>query len=322
MAAVPLGHLTGIHGALAFGFPTPRTFTTTEKALLRALAGRYARALRNARRYFAEHDARNAEAAARRVAEEARMVAEGAARAQGDFVAVVSHELRTPLQAILGYAELLASGVGGELPPRQREFAERIVAGGMSLLHIVENLLGFSAAQIGRQRVDAERFELRRLVADVVVLAEPLAARKAIGLRAEVGALQMTSDPRKVRQIVTNLVGNAIKFTEHGEVVVTAALAEGAEERVRISVRDTGTGIAAADLAHLFEPFWQGGQLASATGGGTGLGLSIVRQLARLLGGDVSVESAPGRGSTFTVELPLVGPNDGGAAAAAESMTS
>ena len=316
LAAVPTRYLGEVQGAVAFGFVAPRSFAGGEKATLRALGARYARALRDARRYFAEHDARAAEAAARRAAEEARTVAEAVARAQGDFVAVVSHELRTPLQAILGYAELLADGLTGELLPQQREFARRIGSSSLSLLQIVENLLDFSAAQIGQQRANVQPFDLRELVVDVIALAEPLAARKAIVLRAEVAAISMTSDPRRIRQILTNLVGNAIKFTERGEVVVTAAVGassapEGVEHQVpqvRIVVRDTGTGIGAADLPRLFEPFWQGPRSPTAGVGGTGLGLSIVRQLARLLGGDVRVESTLGVGSSFTVTLPLVLP--------------
>ena len=314
LAAVPVRHFAEDYGAVAFGFAHPRTFAAGEKAALRALAVRYARALRDARRYFAEHDARMAEAAARRTAEEARTVAEAAARAQGDFIAVVSHELRTPLQAILGYAELLAQGVVGEVPGRQREFAERITAGSLSLLQIVENLLGFSAAQIGRQRVAVVPFDLSSVAEEVIGLARPLAVRKGIALRVETSPIAMRSDPRKLQQILTNLVGNAIKFTERGEVVLSAPGpsphtprgATPAPARVRIAVRDTGAGIDAADLPHLFEPFWQGARNGSTHG--TGLGLSIVRQLARLLGGDVHVESVPGAGSTFTLDLPVVLP--------------
>jgi signal transduction histidine kinase len=317
LAAVPIRYLNELQGAVAFGFTTSRTFPPGEKAVLRALGARYARALREARLYFAEHDARAAEAAARRAAEEARTVAEVAARAQGDFVAVVSHELRTPLQAILGYAELLADGVTGELTAQQEDFARRIAIGSQSLLQIVENLLGFSAEQIGRQRPDVESFDLRPLVREVVTLAEPLAARKGIALRADVSSVDMTSDPRRIRQIITNLVGNAIKFTECGEVVVGVVVGAPmslsgvapAPEHVRIVVRDTGAGIATADMPHLFEPFWQGQRVGAASTGGTGLGLSIVRQLARLLGGDVQVESTPGTGSTFTVCLPVVAPD-------------
>ncbi|MFL5619660.1 MAG: GAF domain-containing sensor histidine kinase [Gemmatimonadaceae bacterium] len=317
LAAVPIRYLNELQGAVAFGFTTARTFSPGEKAVLRALGARYARSLRDARLYFAEHDARGAEAAARRVAEEARMVAEAAARAQGDFVAVVSHELRTPLQAILGYAELLADGVTGELTVQQQDFARRIATGSLSLLQLVENLLGFSAEQIGRQRADIETFDLRPIIGEVVALAEPLAARKGITLRADVSSIEMTSDPRRIRQILTNLVGNAIKFTAGGEAIVSVVVgaptmpggAAPKPSHVRIVVRDTGAGIAATDMPRLFEPFWQGRRAGAASMGGTGLGLSIVRQLARLLGGDVQVESTPGVGSTFTVCLPRVAPD-------------
>ena len=315
LAGLPTRYLGELQGCVVFGFPAPRTFNAGEQASLRVLASRYARALRDSRRYFAEHDARTAEAAARRAAEDARTVAEAAARAQGDFVAVVSHELRTPLQAILGYADLLADGAAGELSGQQQEFARRISASSLSLLQIVENLLGFSAAQIGRQRIDAEPFDLRSVASAVVTLAEPLAARKRITLRAEVPAVAMHTDARKLHQILTNLVGNAIKFTEQGEVVLGAAVEERVSDAaastpvlVRIVVRDTGSGIVAADLPHLFEPFWQGPRAGGMASTGTGLGLSIVRQLARLLGGDVCVDSVPGEGSAFTVTVPVVAP--------------
>jgi signal transduction histidine kinase len=316
LAVLPVRHLGEIHGAVAFGFSSPRTFAPGEMAALRALGARYARALRDARRFFAEHDARMTEAAARHMAEEARTLAEATARTQGNYIAVVSHELRTPLQAILGYAELLSQGVTGELTAQQQQFAERIAMGSLSLLQIVENLLGFSAAQIGRQRVTVEEFDLDRLAADVIALAQPLAARKGLTLRAEPSTIVMRSDPRMLYQILTNLVGNAIKFTDHGDVVLSASLpapstpaaAASSPARVHITVRDTGAGIGTEDLPQLFEPFWQGRRAGSASG--TGLGLSIVRQLAQVLCGDVEVESAPGKGSSFTVSLPLVSPAD------------
>lgn len=315
IAAVPVRHLTEDYGAVAFGFARPRTFASWEKVALRALGARYARALRESRHYFAEHDARVAEATARRTAEEARTVAESAARAQGDYIAVVSHELRTPLQAIQGYAELLAQDVTGPLTAQQREFADRIGTASLALLQIVENLLGFSAAQIGRQRADVEPFDPQRVADEVVELARPLATRKGLALRAELSAIEMRSDPRKLQQILTNLVGNAIKFTAKGEVLLSATVvaaptspdATPARARVYIAVRDTGGGIEPSHLPHLFEPFWQGPRSRTATG--TGLGLSIVRDLARLLGGEVWVDSTPGQGSTFTVSLPLEVPS-------------
>jgi signal transduction histidine kinase len=308
LAAVPVVHLAHVQGAVAFGFPAARRFTAGEKSLLRALGGRYARALHAARRFYAEHDARTSEEVARRTAEEARAVAEAAWRAQGSYVAVISHELRTPLQAILGFSDLLIGGVAGELTPMQRAYVERIATGGAALLEHVENLLGFSAAHVGRQHISVETFDVRQTVAEVVTLAEPLAGRKALALRVELptDAVTMTSDARKLRQIVTNLVGNAIKFTTHGEVAVTLDVP--AAERVRIAVRDTGVGIAASELPHLFDAFWQGGRRTDASVGGTGLGLSIVRQVVELLGGGVTVASAPGVGSTFTVELPTTAP--------------
>jgi signal transduction histidine kinase len=295
LATVPVRHLSRVNGAVLLGFARARHFGSSERAMLRALGGRYARALHQAQRYFAEHDARTA--------------VEAADRARSDYLAVVSHELRTPLQAMLGYAELLVSGVGGELLPRQREYVTRIAGSGMTLLHLIENVLGFSAEQSGTARVDLEHFELRALVEDVVVMFEPLVARKPVTLRAEIPVpVPMHSDPHRIRQILTNLVGNAIKFTMQGEVVVTITAVGAAGERVRIDVRDTGVGIDPHDLPRVFDPFWRAEQRYSAAGGGTGLGLNIVQRIALLLGGTVTVASRAGVGTTFTVELPRAAP--------------
>jgi two-component system sensor histidine kinase EvgS len=230
------------------------------------------------------------------------------ALAQNDLVAAVSYDLRTPLQAILGYAELMAAGATRELA-ETREFARRIVISSLSLAHVVENLIQLSAAQLGRMQLDIGSFDLKRLIADVVRLADPLARHKGITLRTDLVPLAMTSDRRRIRQIVTNLVENAITRTETGEVVVGLAAAEAPDHTTaRITVRDSGPAIDASDLSDALASFREGRQPVTSSKQDAGLALSTVSHLTRLLGGEVRVEAEPGGGSTFTVQLPRVAP--------------
>ncbi|HEY0780379.1 MAG TPA: HAMP domain-containing sensor histidine kinase, partial [Gemmatirosa sp.] len=263
----------------------------------------------------AEADARHEAERARADAEEARRIAEDANRAKDDFLAVVSHELRTPLQAILGFSDLLGAEIAGPLAPRQHEYVRRVQTAGGHLLDTIENLLGFARAQSGKEVVVATPFDAAATVAQVLDIAAPLAARRQIEIAQEgaTAGIDVISDERKVRQIVTNLVGNAVKFTERGRVAVDACVVDTADagQRLRITVRDTGIGIPPEQLARVFDPFVQvsGGanpQTTTRPAAGTGLGLSIVRQLTRLLGGEVSVTSAVGEGSEFVVDLPRV----------------
>jgi two-component system, NtrC family, sensor kinase len=230
------------------------------------------------------------------------------ALAQSDLVAAVSYDLRTPLQAILGYAELLAEGATGELA-KTREFAQRIVISSLSLAHIVENLIQLSAAQLGRARLDIGSFDLKRLIADVVRLADPLARHKAITLRAELVPLEMTGDRDRIRQILTNLVENAITRTTSGEVVVSLAAAGAPDQTtVRITIRDSGHAVDSADVWDAFATFQEGREPVTASKQDAGLALSAVWHLTRLLGGEVRAEAEPDGGNTFIVELPRVAP--------------
>jgi signal transduction histidine kinase len=222
-------------------------------------------------------------------------------------VAAVSYDLRTPLQAILGYAELLAEGARGE-SAEAREFARRIMISGLSLAHVVENLIQLSAAQSGRMQLDIGSFDLARLIADIVRLAEPLARHKGITLRADLAPLEMTTDRRRIRQILTNLIDHAITRTAGGDVVVSVADA-GAPGRttVRITVRDSGGAIDAAAVSDALASFREGRQPLTASKHDAGLALSTVWHLTRLLGGEVHTDAAPG-GGAFTVELPRAVP--------------
>jgi PAS domain S-box-containing protein len=230
-----------------------------------------------------------------------------ASRAKGEFLANMSHEIRTPMNAILGFAELLASE---RLTERQQEFLKTIGDSGRHLLSIIEDILDFSKIEAGRLQTEMREFSLGDLLGGVERLMRPLAERKSIRLILEIEpkpGIKIHSDEARIRQCLINLVSNAIKFTETGQIVVRTRIeTEGpSRSKVRFEVQDTGIGISADQMKYLFEPFRQGDGSTTRLFGGTGLGLAITRQLAELLGGRVSVTSEVGAGSTFVLELPV-----------------
>ncbi|HEX6966666.1 MAG TPA: CHASE3 domain-containing protein [Gemmatimonadaceae bacterium] len=239
------------------------------------------------------------------VAEMARARAVVANRAKSDFLAVMSHELRTPLQAIIGYTELLADGITGPVTDAQREQLARVQASGRHLLALIDELLTFSRIDAGKEPVRIEPVDACAISREAVVLIEPTADAKGIAVIAKIpsASCPMESDPTKVRQILLNLLSNAVKFTTAGQVTLTV---RADDQRVGFEVRDTGIGIAPENLDRIFDPFWQAEHSRTRRVSGTGLGLAVTRQLARLLGGDITVQSTPGRGSTFTVWLPRI----------------
>jgi signal transduction histidine kinase len=174
----------------------------------------------------------------------------------------------------------------------------------MHLLGLIDEVLTFSRLEAGREVVRVEPVHVWRLLDDAALIAEPLAAEKGLAFRVEHPATDavLETDPMKALQILLNLLSNAVKFTERGEVALAARYEDGAAV---VEVRDTGVGIAPEHQERIFEPFWQVEQTHRRTAGGTGLGLSVSRRLARLMGGDVTVESTPGEGSTFRVRLPM-----------------
>ncbi|HYW05578.1 MAG TPA: ATP-binding protein [Longimicrobium sp.] len=254
-------------------------------------------------------DARTAEEVARRLAlavDNARLytVALEANETKSAFLATMSHELRTPMNAILGYADLLDAEVAGPLTDAQRGQLTRISASARHLLQLIDEILTFSRIEAGREQVSVERFDLGALARDTSALVDPMAHAKGLRFpsRVPLEPVWMVSDPGKVRQILLNLLSNAVKFTDSGEVRLTVRVHE---ERAVMEIQDTGIGIAPEQLGRVFDAFWQVEQSSTRRAGGTGLGLSVTRQLVSMLGGEVLLRSAPGEGSTFTVELPL-----------------
>jgi signal transduction histidine kinase/CHASE3 domain sensor protein len=218
------------------------------------------------------------------------------------FLATMSHELRTPLNAIIGYQSLLAEGIDGRLNEPQLAQLKRIRASADHLLGLIDEVLTFSRVDAGKEMVRREEVQLAPIVKEALTMVTPLAEAKGLKLHDETVDAALLTDGGKVRQILLNLLSNAIKFSDDGEIVVRSRLDH---DSVAISISDPGIGISPENIARIFDPFWQVEQRSTRRVGGTGLGLSVSRSLARLLGGDVSVESKPDRGSTFTLTIPV-----------------
>jgi signal transduction histidine kinase len=233
--------------------------------------------------------------------------ARAADRAKSTFLAVMSHEFRTPLSAILGYADILTARVHGDLTSKQQTHLDRVKASVRHLSHLVDEILSFASMESGRERVVRSRTDLRAVTADAMAIMEPIAEAAGLALQVDLpdGRVEAQTDASKVRQIIINLVSNGLKYTPEGGVSVR--LNEGGET-VRWEVTDTGPGIAPEHLEQVFEPFWQVDQSDGRRVTGTGLGLAVARRLARLLGGDLTLESRLGEGSCFTLVLPLEAP--------------
>jgi len=225
-------------------------------------------------------------------------------RAKSRFFAQVTHELRTPLNAILGYTELIVDEIYGAVSPRVREVLERVQTNGKHLLGLINDVLDLSKIEAGQLSLALNDYSIKDLVQGVFVAVEPLASNKSLALKLEVpqGLPQAHGDERRLSQVLLNLVGNAIKFTDDGEVAIIAKAANGS---FTIAVRDTGPGIAPADQAKIFEEFQQADNSSTRAKGGTGLGLAISRRIVEMHGGKLWVDSAVGQGSTFAFTLPV-----------------
>lgn len=225
-----------------------------------------------------------------------------ASEAKSAFLGTMSHELRTPLNAIIGYQSLLREGIDGALNDAQLAHLARIRASADHLLGLIDEILTFGRLEAGKEVIQRTEAQLRPIIDEAVSMITPLAGVKGMRLRVEGEDATIFTDPGKVRQIILNLLSNAVKFSDEGEVLVRSRVTG---EGVAIDVIDSGIGIATENQARIFDPFWQVEQRSTRRAGGTGLGLSVSRNLARLLGGEVSVKSKFEKGSTFTLTLPV-----------------
>jgi signal transduction histidine kinase len=302
MAAVPLTVDGRVVGALGIDFPAGAAPTDDDRRLLLAFAQQCAQALERARLFEAE---RAAVAAAER-----------ANQAKSDFLATMSHELRTPLNAVIGYAELMALGIDGPLTPAQAGRLERIQSSSTHLRDLVNEVLDLAQIESGELALRVETAGVVVAVDAALALIAPQAAARGVELAAACGgerAARYLGDAQRVRQIVVNLLANAVRFTpaggrvavrcDAGESPMPDRLAPEPGPWLRLTVEDTGIGIAADHLEAIFEPFVQVESGLTRTRGGTGLGLAISRRLARAMGGELVVESEPGVGSRFTLWL-------------------
>jgi signal transduction histidine kinase len=287
---VPLLRPDRALGALVVRRSVPGEFPKETVDLLQTFAAQSVLAIQNAR-LFSE------------IEEKGRQL-EVASQHKSQFLANMSHELRTPLNAILGYTELIIDGIYGGVPQKMAGVLERVQRNGRHLLGLINDVLDLSKIEAGQLTLSLASYSIADVVNGVVNTVESLATEKQLALKVELppNLPAGRGDERRISQVLLNLVGNAIKFTDKGEVVIAASALNGS---FNIAVRDTGPGIAPADQAKIFEEFQQADNSTTKTKGGTGLGLAIARRIIEMHGGTISVESTLGEGSTFLVSLPV-----------------
>jgi len=288
--SVPLLREDEIIGSLILIRKTPGEFSPEIVEALKTFATQSALAIQNARLF-------------REIEDKGREL-ELASKHKSQFLANMSHELRTPLNAILGYTELLLDGIYGEVPEKARETMGRIERSGRHLLALINDVLDLSKIEAGQLTLSLADYSLSEIVNTVVTAMEPLAAEKGLALQValEPSLPLARGDDRRLSQVLLNLVGNAVKFTDAGEVRIEGKVSDGA---FLVSVSDTGPGIAAEHQTSIFDEFQQVDSSNTRKKGGTGLGLSIARRILALHGGRIWVESAPGEGATFSFTLPV-----------------
>ena len=282
--SVPIGVLTLIRSE-------PRPFTDKQIELVSTFADQAAIAIENVRLFDEIQD-------------KSRQL-EIASQHKSQFLANMSHELRTPLNAILGYTELIADGVYGEPSEKMVAVLKRLESNGKHLLGLINDVLDLSKIEAGQLVLELSDYSLEDITQTVRSTLEPLAADKKLAFKVEVAPKIPPGhgDGRRLTQVLINLVGNAIKFTDAGEVVIAARATDGS---FHLSVRDTGPGISAADQAKLFQEFQQADNAITRKKGGTGLGLAISKRIVEMHGGKIWVELQVGQGSTFSLTLPVV----------------
>jgi GAF domain-containing protein len=280
---VPIGVLTLIRTEV-------RPFTDKQIELVSTFADQAAIAIENVRLFDEIQD-------------KSRQL-EVASQHKSQFLANMSHELRTPLNAILGYTELMADGIYGELPEKTLGVLKRLESNGRHLLGLINDVLDLSKIEAGQLTLDLSDYSLEDIAQTVRSTLEPLAADKKLVFKVDVAPKLPAGhgDGRRLTQVLINLVGNAIKFTDTGEVVIKAGATDGS---FHLSVRDTGPGISAADQAKLFQEFRQADNAITRKKGGTGLGLAISKRIVEMHGGKIWVESQVGKGSTFSFTVPV-----------------
>jgi signal transduction histidine kinase len=277
-------------GALVVRRKTPGAFSPATVELLETFAAQSVIAIQNARLF-------------QEIEEKGRQLAE-ASQHKSQFLANMSHELRTPLNAILGYTDLILDDIYGAAPPTMREVLERVGVNGRHLLGLINDVLDLSKIEAGQLVLALQDYSIKGLIQGVYAAIEPLATTKGLGLTLEIpqGLAAAHGDERRLAQVLLNLVGNALKFTDTGKITISAR-ADG--DSYMVAVKDTGPGIALADQAKIFEEFQQAENAATRKKGGTGLGLAISKRIVELHGGRIWVESVLGHGSIFSFSLPV-----------------
>jgi signal transduction histidine kinase len=291
LLGVPLLREEQVVGILSVSRKTPGDFAPEVVRVLMTFATQSALAIQNARLF-------------REIADKSRLL-EAASRHKSEFLANMSHELRTPLNAILGFSEVLAERMFGEVNDKQAEYLQDILSSGRHLLSLINDILDLSKVEAGRLELELGRFHLPTALDNALTLVRERATRHGITLNQTVdaGGGDVVADERKVKQILLNLLSNAVKFTpEGGRVALTATVVDGA---ITIAVSDTGIGIAPEDQAAIFEEFRQVGREDARKQEGTGLGLTLAKKFVELHGGRIWVQSQEGQGSTFSFTLPL-----------------
>jgi signal transduction histidine kinase len=304
---VPLQARDTVMGVLYVISRTPQQFRDDDQRLLSALGDQAAIAIENARLYeqVRQHSQELETLVIERTRElqEANRQLEAASRHKSEFLANMSHELRTPMNAIIGFTRLVMRRSQDVLAPRQYENLEKILVSAEHLLSLINDVLDLAKVEAGRTEVYPVEFVLGPMLAECLHTVEPMLKSEQVRLVQEVEADLPTlyMDRDRVKQILMNLLSNAVKFTHTGTITVTAYSHNSA---IVMTVADTGIGIPEAALARIFEEFRQVDSSTTREYGGTGLGLAISLQFARLMGGDITVQSTVGVGSTFTITLP------------------